>query len=79
MGLCRKLPSRSKEMNRNDSSLGTFRVKEIWFLHIKNPDKDGLRPSWLSKDLLAQLKYKNEMHQYRNQEHVSWEEYRDAI
>lgn len=52
MRLPRKLLSGAKEMNRNDNPLSTFSVKEILLLHVKNPDKDGMRPSWLSKDLL---------------------------
>lgn len=53
MGVPRTLLSGKKEMNRNYSSLNTFRVKEIFIPICKKWDKDGVRPSRLSKGLLT--------------------------
>lgn len=41
--------------------------------------KEGRSPAWLSKDLLVELKRKEEMRRRWKQRHASWEEYRDGV
>ncbi|KFP65777.1 hypothetical protein N322_00654, partial [Cariama cristata] len=55
-----------------------YREQEVAIPRRKKLGKQGKRLAWLSRDLLAKLKAKKEMHRQWRQGQVSWEEYREA-
>ncbi|KFQ20168.1 hypothetical protein N332_09221, partial [Mesitornis unicolor] len=54
------------------------REQELSIPKCKKSGREGKRPAWMSRDLLAKLKGKMELHRQWKQGQVSWEEYMDV-
>jgi len=69
------------------------RTQEIWsllkhhFLHTqyqciplrKKSRKGGRRPTWMNKELLAELRWKRKDHEMWKEGQATWEEYRNVV
>jgi len=45
----------------------------------KKSSKRGRRPAWLSKELLAELKWKRKIYRMWKERQATWEEYRNVV
>lgn len=46
------------------------KIRESWIKMCKKLGKGGKKPTWVNKELLSLLKYKQEMHKRRKQGHT---------
>ena len=74
-----KLLSGAREQNRAGRSLRILSIecKSSQSPGVEKSGKQGKRPTWMSQDLLVNLKGKREMHRQWKQGQVSWEKYGD--